>query len=115
MKTLYLICLVCVCLWGCVTVKKGVMGPDGTNMLVTLAEITGFGKNCKVESNHGVTLMAPVVSFTRPDGTIITATNATVTMFDYESIGGDSTIPAGINAGANLVGAGAELAGAGRP
>lgn len=100
---------------GCVTVKKGERGPDGTNVMRVVAEITGMGKDAEVESNHGVTLMAPFVTFNRPDGTVITATNATVTMWDYERIGGKSTIPAGVNAGANFIGAGAKLAGAGTP
>jgi hypothetical protein len=99
----------------CVTVEKGERGPGGTNVMRTLVRITGFGKNAVVENNHGVTLMAPFVTFERPDGTIISATNATVTLTDYERIGGDSTIPAGLNAGANVLGASAELAGAGRP
>jgi hypothetical protein len=99
---------------GCVTVERGEKGPDGTNIMRVVAKISGFGKNAMVENNHGVTLLAPFVTFFRPDGTVITATNATVTFIDYERIGGDSTIPAGFNAGANLLGAGAELAGSGK-
>lgn len=100
---------------GCVTVQEGMPSASGTNVLQTVAVITGFGKDAEVERNNSVTLMAPFVIFTRPDGTVISASNATVTLTDYKRIGGHSTIPAGINAGANLIGAGAELAGTGRP
>lgn len=99
----------------CVTVKKGQMGPDGTNMLVTIAEITGMGKDATVENSHGTTLAAPYVEIKRPDGTIISASNAIVNMFDYEKIGGTSTIPSDLNAGANVLGATAKLGGLGKP
>lgn len=111
--TVPLVCLLL--LPACVTVQEGMPDISGTNVLQTVAVISGFGKDAEVERNNSVTLMAPFVTFTRPDGTVISASNATVTLTDYKRIGGKSTIPSGINAGANLIGAGAELAGTGRP
>ena len=84
-------------------------------MLVTIAEITGMGKDATVENSHGTTLAAPYVEIKRPDGTIISASNAIVNMFDYEKIGGTSTIPSDLNAGANVLGATAKLGGLGKP